>query len=109
MLGNKEQFIPILKSMGMNLFVQNLNRPEEELIKLVPECEGWIIGDDPATRKVFQAGVWKIKAAVKWGIGVDNVDFDACKRVCIPVTNTWNVKRGSRCCVRLSFITIKTV
>ena len=59
MLGNKEQFIPILKSMGYESvcpeFKQTLT--EEELIKLVPECEGWIIGDDPATRKVFQAGV----------------------------------------------------
>lgn len=91
MLGNKEQFIPILKSMGYESvcpeFEQTLT--EEELIKLVPECEGWIIGDDPATRKVFQAGVsGKLKAAVKWGIGVDNVDFDACKEFGIPVTNT---------------------
>mgnify|MGYP001191945662 CR=1 FL=1 len=91
MLGNKEQFIPILKSMGYESvcpeFEQTLT--EEKLIKLVPECEGWIIGDDPATRKVFQAGVsGKLKAAVKWGIGVDNVDFDACKEFGIPVTNT---------------------
>lgn len=91
MLGNKEQFIPILKSMGYESvcpeFEQTLT--EEELIKLVPECEGWIIGDDPATRKVLQAGVsGKLKAAVKWGIGVDNVDFDACKEFGIPVTNT---------------------
>lgn len=91
MLGNKEQFIPTLKSMGYKSvcpeFEQTLT--EEELIKLVPECEGWIIGDDPATRKVFQAGVsGKLKAAVKWGIGVDNVDFDACKEFGIPVTNT---------------------
>ncbi len=91
MLRNKEQFIPILKSMGYESlcpeFEQTLT--EEELIKLVPECEGWIIGDDPATRKVFQAGVsGKLKAAVKWGVGVDNVDFDACKEFGIPVTNT---------------------
>ena len=91
MLGNKEQFIPILKSMGYESlcpeFEQTLT--EEELIKLVPECEGWIIGDDPATRKVFQAGVsGKLKAAVKWGVGVDNVDFDACKEFGIPVINT---------------------
>jgi D-3-phosphoglycerate dehydrogenase len=25
---------------------------------------------------------------VKWGIGVDNVDFDACKELGIPITNT---------------------
>ena len=62
---------------------------EAELIGLVPEFDGWIIGDDPATRKVFSAGKQgRLKAAVKWGVGVDNVDFEACKDLGIPVTNT---------------------
>lgn len=61
----------------------------EELIKIVPLHDGWIIGDDPATEEVFKAGkAGKLKAAVKWGIGVDNVDFSACKKFGIPVTNT---------------------
>ena len=29
-----------------------------------------------------------LKAAVKWGIGTDNVDFKACKEFGIPITNT---------------------
>jgi D-3-phosphoglycerate dehydrogenase len=63
--------------------------PVDELKKLVPEHDGWIIGDDPATREVLAAGrAGKLKAAVKWGIGVDNVDFAACKDLGIPVTNT---------------------
>jgi D-3-phosphoglycerate dehydrogenase len=65
---------------------------ETELIKLVPQFDGWIIGDDPATRNVFQAGIkGKLKAAVKWGVGVDNVDFQACKELGIPITNIPNV------------------
>jgi len=61
---------------------------EEELIELVPQYDGWIIGDDPATRKVFEAGInGNLKAAVKWGVGVDNVDFEACKDLNIPITN----------------------
>jgi D-3-phosphoglycerate dehydrogenase / 2-oxoglutarate reductase len=65
---------------------------EEELIKLVPKYDGWIIGDDPATEKVFSAGVsGRLKAAVKWGVGVDNVDFNACKALGIPITNVPNV------------------
>ena len=40
---------------------------EEELIELIPKYDGWIIGDDPATRNVFIAGkAGKLKAAVKW-------------------------------------------
>ncbi len=62
---------------------------EEELIATLPEFDGWIIGDDPATRRVFEAGkAGKLKAAVKWGVGVDNVDFAACRDLGIPITNT---------------------
>lgn len=62
---------------------------EEELTELVPAVDAWIIGDDPATARVFEAGVkGKLKAAVKWGVGVDNVDFSACKRLNIPISNT---------------------
>lgn len=62
---------------------------EEQLIDLVPEVDGWIIGDDPATERVFAAGVsGKLRAAVKWGVGVDNVDFKACEKLGIPISNT---------------------
>ena len=62
---------------------------EQELIELLPNYDGWIIGDDPASRKVFESGKnGKLKAAVKWGIGVDNVDFNACKEFNIPIINT---------------------
>ncbi|MDA0753764.1 MAG: phosphoglycerate dehydrogenase [Candidatus Marinimicrobia bacterium] len=71
-------------------FVQTLSI--SELIKLVPLHHGWIIGDDPATKEVFEAGrTGLLKAAVKWGIGVDNVDFEACKELNIPITNTPNI------------------
>jgi D-3-phosphoglycerate dehydrogenase len=56
---------------------------------LVPDHDGWIIGDDPATREVFAAGkAGRLKAAVKWGIGVDNVDFAACRDLGIQIINT---------------------
>ena len=61
---------------------------EEDLIELVPQYDGWIIGDDPATRKVFTAGkTGSLKAAIKWGVGTDNVDFEACEDLNIPITN----------------------
>ncbi len=53
---------------------------EDELVALVPQFDGWIIGDDPATARVFEAGVrGKLHAAVKWGVGTDNVDFAGAK------------------------------
>lgn len=62
---------------------------EDELIETLPSYDGWIIGDDPASARVFDAArKGALKAAVKWGVGVDNVDFAACERLGIPVTNT---------------------
>lgn len=91
MLGMKEHFVPILESYGVEAVcpdvVQTLT--VDELVELVPQHDGWIIGDDPATAEVFEAGKnGNLKAAVKWGIGVDNVDFAACERLGIPITNT---------------------
>lgn len=61
---------------------------EEELIDTLPDYDGWIIGDDPASAKVIQAVAENLKAAVKWGVGVDNVDFSAFEAARIPITNT---------------------
>jgi len=91
MLGMMDDFHPLFAARGAEAHcpevVQTMS--EQELIELVPQFDGWIIGDDPATAAVFEAGVkGNLKAAVKWGIGVDNVDFAACERLGIPITNT---------------------
>lgn len=91
MLGMIDHFQGLFEQHGLRVtapkVVQTLS--VEELIALVPQHEGWIIGDDPATRAVFEAGkAGRLKAAVKWGIGVDNVDFAACQELGIPITNT---------------------
>lgn len=94
MLGMIDSFRPIFEAKGVELtapkVVQTLS--VAELKELVPQHDGWIIGDDPATREVFAAGkAGNLKAAVKWGIGVDNVDFAACKDLAIPIINTPNM------------------
>ncbi len=62
---------------------------ENELVRLVPGFDAWIAGDDPVTHKVLQAGkAGKLRAVVKWGIGVDNVDFPAAKALGFEVRNT---------------------
>jgi D-3-phosphoglycerate dehydrogenase len=68
-------------------FTQSLTVPE--LLELVPQYEGWIIGDDPATAEVFAAGrAGRLQAAVKWGVGTDNVDFAGAKASGYEVKNT---------------------
>lgn len=91
MLGAIDRFYDLFEKFNMEAvtpkLVQTLS--EQELIDLVPSVDGWIIGDDPATKQVFEAGkAGKLKAAIKWGIGVDNVDISACKRLNIPFDNT---------------------
>src|SRR6218665_2594625 len=86
-----DEFRSFFENKGVEIhipnFVQTLS--ENELIEILPEFDAWIIGDDPATEKVFEAGkAGKLKAAVKWGVGVDNVDFKACEKLSIPIINT---------------------
>lgn len=94
MLKQIEQFRSIFEDKNIELVTPNVVQTlsEEELIELLPQMDGWIIGDDPATERVFVAGKnGNLKAAVKWGVGVDNVDFDACKKLGIPIINTPNM------------------
>ncbi|RCR68805.1 phosphoglycerate dehydrogenase [Larkinella punicea] len=91
MLGQLAEFLPIFEEAGIEVVAPKVVQilSEEELLELVPTVDGWIIGDDQATERIFRAGkAGKLKAAVKWGIGVDNVDFKACKELGIPIVNT---------------------
>ncbi len=61
----------------------------EHLIKIIGKYDGWIIGDDPANRDVISAGAsGRLKACMRWGVGVNNVDFSACKEFGIKIENT---------------------
>ena len=91
MLGMFHEFVEPAREAGFELVAAKVTQTlsQDELVALLPQYDGWIIGDDPATRSVFEAGkAGRLKAAVKWGIGVDNVDFAACKDLGIPIINT---------------------
>lgn len=94
MLGMLDSFQPTFDGRGWNVTAANVVQTltVDELVDLVPQHDGWIIGDDPATRTVFEAGkAGRLKAAVKWGIGIDNVDMAACEEFGIPCSNTPNM------------------
>ena len=91
MLRQINQFYDLFEDLGIHIttpdIVQTLSI--EKLLTIVPQHDGWIIGDDSATSEVFAAGKsGKLRAAVKWGIGIDNVNFAACEKLGIPITNT---------------------
>ena len=107
MLGMIEEFIPLAAARGYELVPAKVTQvmTEDELASVLPQYDGWIIGDDPATRRVFGAGkTGRLKAAVKWGIGVDNVDFGACSDLGIPIINTPNMFGGEVADVAVGYV-----
>jgi D-3-phosphoglycerate dehydrogenase len=107
MLRMIDNFRPLFAEYDVEITTPNVVQTlsVEELKTLVPQHDGWLIGDDPATREVFEAGkAGNLKAAVKWGIGVDNVDFAACKDFNIPIINTPNMFGGEVADIAVGYV-----
>ncbi len=107
MLGLIDEFESTFEERGLDFTPANVTQilSVEELLDIVPHHEGWIIGDDPATRAVVEAGAnGRLKAAVKWGVGVDNVDFEAFKDCNVPVENTPGVFGGEVADIALTYL-----
>jgi D-3-phosphoglycerate dehydrogenase len=90
-IGILPNIIDTYKYRGIELFAPKFQQTlsEQELVELVPGFDGWIIGDELVTEKILKAGKnGRIKAAVKWGVGTDNIDFDMFAKFDIPIANT---------------------
>jgi D-3-phosphoglycerate dehydrogenase len=59
---------------------------EAELIELVRGCAGLIVGVDPVTERVLEAG--PLRVVVKYGSGTDNIDLGAAERLGVKVSST---------------------
>ena len=106
MLGLFAEFEPDFAAAGLTGIPAQTTQvlSEDELIALLPEYDGWIIGDDPASRRVITAAkAGRLRAAVKWGVGVDNVDFPAFRDLGVPVENTPGVFGGEVADVALTY------
>ena len=67
MIGMLDTFMSSALKLGLELVPADVTQTlsEAELINLLPQFDGWIIGDDPATMQVFNAGQrGHLKAAV---------------------------------------------
>ena len=107
MLGLIDEFVDDFDKAGLDYTAAKVTQvlSEDELEVLVPNHDGWIIGDDPATRRVVEAGKsGRLKAAVKWGVGIDNVDFAGFHDCGIPVENTPGVFGGEVADVALTYL-----
>jgi len=59
----------------------------EELVKIVPEIDGYIAGLDAIDRNVIEAAN-RLKVIARYGVGLDGIDVEAAKQKGIVVTNT---------------------
>ena len=66
----------------------DLDRPldEGEMVELVRGCAGLIVGVDPVTRQVLEAG--PLRVVVKYGSGMDNIDVEAARALDVQVSST---------------------
>jgi phosphoglycerate dehydrogenase-like enzyme len=65
-----------------------IDRPldEAEMVELVQGCAGLIVGVDPVTGRVLEAG--PLRMVVKYGSGMDNIDVAAAERLGVRVVST---------------------
>ena len=59
---------------------------ESEMVELVRGCEGLIVGLDPVTAPVLEAG--PLRVVVKYGSGLDNIDLEAARTLGVEVRST---------------------
>jgi phosphoglycerate dehydrogenase-like enzyme len=66
----------------------DLDRPldEDEMVELVRGCDGLIVGVDPVTARVLEAG--PLRVVVKYGSGLDNIDVEAAEALGACVSST---------------------
>lgn len=91
------ELIDELKSVGFRKVL--VNEPQrrftqDELIDFLSKCDIAIVGLDKITEEVLSK-VPNLKAISKYGVGLDNIDFDACKKHNVEVLHTQGVNKRS--------------
>lgn len=85
-----EEAITMLAKAGFEVIGNPEGRPlkEAELAELIRGADALITGIDEVTEKVLEAGAPGLKIVAKYGVGYDNIDMAAARRLNIPVTVT---------------------
>ena len=90
----KAEPVPLqqLKEFNCEIIENPYGRPlkEDELIPLLVEVDGVIAGLDEFGEKVLK-GSNRLKVISRYGVGIDNIDMEAAKRLGIFVINTPDV------------------
>jgi len=81
--------IELLQSSGIDFLINPLNRKlnEEELIKLIDDCDVLIAGTEPISDRVLE-NAKNLKFISRVGIGLDNIDLASARKRGIKVSYT---------------------
>ena len=88
--------IALLEKNGCELIINDLGRPLEfeDLKDLVADVDGVVAGVDVWDEKLLALAP-KLKAIARFGVGVDNLDLEACRRRGITVCNCPGINTNS--------------
>lgn len=76
----------LLESRGYEIVRARGPLPEDEMLKLVGDIDGFLCGDDAITRAVIEKALPRLKVIAKYGIGLDAIDVEAATELKVPVT-----------------------
>ena len=60
---------------------------EETICRMIADCDAVILGVDPCNKNVLDHAP-KLRAIARYGVGLDNIDLEECKKRGISVTRT---------------------
>lgn len=88
LFGRHSKAIKMLQEAGLEPVFPSYQHPltEEQLIEIIPEFSGFIVGLDPVTERVLERAT-RLRVVAKHGVGVDNIDVPAATRRGVVVAN----------------------
>jgi D-3-phosphoglycerate dehydrogenase len=84
-----DDYADVFEAYGIDYDVADVDQQldEAELLDLLPDYDGILAGDDELSARVIEASP-RLKAIAKWGIGTDDIDFEAAEANGVAVSNT---------------------
>jgi len=84
-----DDYADVFDEYGIDYDVADVDQQldEAELLDLLPDYDGILAGDDELSARVIEASP-RLKAIAKWGIGTDDIDFEAAEANGVAVSNT---------------------
>ena len=101
-----KKLVEYIKSLGFKEVLTNVagqRFTKDELISFLSKCDVAIMGLDKIDESVI-AHTSKLKAISKYGVGLDNINFEDCKKYNIDILHTQGVNKRSVSEIVLGFM-----